>query len=88
MEFGPTDSRIKESINNNILGGKTMTTVVITKDPVGWNITAYTDNKEAVRKAWAMNRQQAYSKASILAEHYTDDNGQKANIIFNPDDDC
>lgn len=59
-----------------------MATVVITKEQNGWDITVY-NNKKAVQKTWAMNRQQAYGKADILAGYFTDCNGQRAAIIVN-----
>ena len=60
-----------------------MATVVITKEQNGWDITVY--DKKPVRKAWAMNRQQAYGKADILADYFTDCNGQRASIVINSD---
>ena len=47
-----------------------------------YDITVYQNGKPA-RKAWADNKQNAYGKAQILAEYYTDDNGQCAAICYN-----
>lgn len=59
-----------------------MATILITKESNGYDIMVYTNNKP-VRKVWAMNLQQAYGKADILADYYTDDNGQRAAIVDN-----
>ena len=60
-----------------------MATVLITKEKeFDYDISVYQNNKK-VRRAWAMNRDQAYGKADILADYYTDDNGQRAAIVVN-----
>jgi len=56
--------------------------IVITKTDNGWDITAYQHGKPA-RKAWAINQDQAIGKAEILADYYTDDNGQRSSIVIN-----
>ena len=57
--------------------------VVITKNKeFDWDITAYQNNKP-VRSAWALNRDQAIGKATILAEFYRDENGQVSTLIIN-----
>jgi len=59
-----------------------MATVLITKEKeFSWDITVYQSDKP-IRKAWAMNEQQAIGKADILADYYTDDNGQRAAICI------
>ena len=58
------------------------TNVIITKEKDwSWDITVYI-NSRPVRKAWAMNEDQALGKASILADYHTDDNGQRASILI------
>ncbi|MBU1621768.1 MAG: hypothetical protein KKD77_21970 [Gammaproteobacteria bacterium] len=60
-----------------------MANIIITKEKeFSWDINVYSDGK-VIKKAWAMNQQQAYGKADILADYYTDDNGQRAAIIVN-----
>jgi len=60
-----------------------MGNIVITKErECSWDIAAYQDG-HLVKKAWAMNRDQAYGKADILAEYYRDENGQRSGIIVN-----
>ena len=60
-----------------------MANIIITKEREGsWDISVFEKNQK-VRKAWAMNRDQAIGKASIFADYYTDDNGQSAGIVIN-----
>ncbi len=60
-----------------------MGNIIITKErEFSWDITAY-QGGVPVRKAWACSRDMAIGKAEILAEFYTDDNGQTGRIIIN-----
>jgi hypothetical protein len=60
-----------------------MGNIIITKEREhSWDVTVY-DDKGPVRRAWAMNRDQAIGKAEILADFYRDDNGQSGSIIIN-----
>lgn len=62
-----------------------MANIVITKErEFSWDITAYnTDNGQVLKKTWAMNKDQAIGKAEMIADYYTDDNGQRSAIIIN-----
>jgi hypothetical protein len=53
--------------------------VVITGKEHDWNVSAIVRGEE-VKKAWGMNKTEAYRKAKILSEAYTDENGQSLKI--------
>ena len=60
-----------------------MANVQITKEKeFSWDITVYAENR-LVKKAWAMNRDQAIGKADVLADYYRDENGQVSTIVIN-----
>ena len=60
-----------------------MANVIITKETEhSWDISVYVSGTR-VKRAWAMNRNQAVGKADLLADYYTDDNGQRSAIIIN-----
>ena len=60
-----------------------MANVQITKEKeFSWDITVYAENRP-VKKAWAMNRDQAIGKADVLADYYRDENGQVSTIVIN-----
>lgn len=52
----------------------------------GWDIIA-TVGGEAVKTSWAIDRQRAYNQARILADYYTDDNGQSLDVVWIDDPD-
>ena len=60
-----------------------MANVIITKEAnCSWDISVY-EGGAKVKKAWAMNRDQAIGKADLLADYYRDDNGQRSSVIIN-----
>ena len=56
--------------------------IIIKNKEFDYDVVAYEKDKP-VKKAWAMNKQQAYGMADILANHFTDENGQRAGIVYN-----
>ena len=59
--------------------------VIVTKErEFSWDISVWdTNNGSLIKRAWAMNRDQAIGKADLLADFYRDDNGQRTTIIIN-----
>jgi len=45
----------------------------------GWDVSVIRDG-ECIKSAWADCGTSAAGKAAILADHYSDDNGQRASI--------
>ena len=60
-----------------------MSTVLIVKEKeFNYDICVY-QNGKPVKRAWAMSKDNAMGKAEILADYFTDENGQRSAIVYN-----
>jgi hypothetical protein len=56
--------------------------ITIIRENGGYSINAYI-NGNCVKTAWKNSREQAHYAATIMADYYTDENGQRLSIEDN-----